>query len=103
MVTTMSTLKTYKRRIDRTYSACWPLYVLDDKCRVKERQGQPTPGDMVCYDVGFSGRGMVIAINSDTILVLWACEPGSDADIEYVQKKLFAALHVPREYLGYNT
>jgi hypothetical protein len=78
----VSQLQTYGRRVDASYMSRWPLYHITEGGHVKREQGLLVPGDLVCHENIISnranGRGLVVAITDDEVVVLWALEPNTN-------------------------
>ena len=85
----MSVLRTYQRRLDPTGSTRWPLYSITEGGHVKRQQGTLAPGELVCHDTGLDssgrgmGRGMVVAVCSEEVAVLWSVEPTAALNLKY--------------------
>lgn len=59
----------------------------------------PSPGVFVQHTQDNHSLGMIIARVGVDLLVLWSVLP--DEDAAYVREKLYAALKIPRTYLGF--
>ena len=88
----MATLETYKNGPDVLLTT-----VAEDtgKCLAPGRWVSQGSGDDIL------GLGIVVGVTDDEVAVLWSVPPygSSQEDIAYFQKKLFAALKIPREML----